>query len=109
MKKIRTLFLIVLSLTLFSCDSIKQGLGIEKSTPDEFLVEKRKKISLPPDYNLLPPGTMVIEKDKNNQEENLKSIINNQISEKKDLKNETSEYKASSNNSTENKILTNIK
>ena len=56
MKKIK-LFLSFLSffLILTSCQSVKQGLtGSKKNNKDEFLVQKKDPLVLPPDYENLP-------------------------------------------------------
>ncbi|MBL1147651.1 MAG: DUF3035 domain-containing protein [Pseudomonadota bacterium] len=37
------------------CSQVKQELGIGRNSPDEFAVVKRAPLSLPPEYNLLPP------------------------------------------------------
>ena len=37
------------------CSNWKQTLGIEPVSPDEFAVESRAPLTLPPDYNLRPP------------------------------------------------------
>lgn len=51
---------------LSACSINKQSLGLGKNSPDEFVVMKRKPLSMPPDYNLTPPkpGT------KSNQQSN---------------------------------------
>ena len=38
-----------------SCSDIKKDLGIARNSPDEFTVVKRAPLSLPPEYNLVPP------------------------------------------------------
>ena len=42
-------------------------MGIQKEIPNEFLIEKKDSLVLPPDYKILPPDT------KNTQLENKKS------------------------------------
>jgi len=37
------------------CSQVKSQLGIGRNSPDEFAVVKRAPLSLPPEYNLLPP------------------------------------------------------
>lgn len=44
-----------LVLLLGGCNNWKQTLGIEPVSPDEFAVESRAPLTLPPDYNLRPP------------------------------------------------------
>ena len=38
---------------LNSCSDLKKGLGMEKDVPNEFLIEKRNPLVLPPDYKML--------------------------------------------------------
>ena len=38
------------------CSNWKQTLGIEPTSPDEFAVESRAPLTIPPDFNLRPPA-----------------------------------------------------
>ena len=51
------LFLITIFgiLALNSCSDIKKGFGIEKEIPNEFLIEKKAPLVMPPEYKFLPP------------------------------------------------------
>ena len=73
MRKIKkiTLYLVIVSF-LQSCGDIGKTLRNEKiKTTDEFLVEKRKPLSLPPDYENLPePRSGSQEKESNNDQIN---------------------------------------
>jgi hypothetical protein len=40
---------------LSACDSAKQALGMGKNPPDEFQVVTHAPLSMPPDFNLVPP------------------------------------------------------
>jgi hypothetical protein len=42
-------------LLLSACSNWKQTLGIEPTSPDEFAVESRAPLTVPPDFNLRPP------------------------------------------------------
>jgi len=46
---------VALAVSLAGCQQTRQALGLEKTAPDEFQVVARAPLSLPPDYNLLPP------------------------------------------------------
>jgi hypothetical protein len=46
---------IAVATTVGGCSNWKQTLGIEPTSPDEFAVESRAPLTLPPDYNLRPP------------------------------------------------------
>ena len=37
------------------CSDLKKAIGLERSTPDEFAVESRAPLTMPPDFNLRPP------------------------------------------------------
>ena len=67
-------YLIILSIFLTSCQSIKDGLSGRKSeNSDEFLVKKRDPLVLPPNYKDLPkPGTNSV---KINEDEKIKQIL----------------------------------
>ncbi|HWB51038.1 MAG TPA: DUF3035 domain-containing protein [Stellaceae bacterium] len=43
-------------LLLAGCSNWKQTLGIEPTSPDEFAVESRAPLTIPPDFNLRPPA-----------------------------------------------------
>ena len=61
-----------------SCESLKKGLGLEKDPPDEFLVIKNKPIQVPPDFDLLPPGSKQVEVKKD-QTNNAKNIVDKNL------------------------------
>ncbi|MGD9537541.1 MAG: DUF3035 domain-containing protein [Alphaproteobacteria bacterium] len=46
-----------LMLGLNACEGIKQSLGLSKSAPDEFAVAPNLPLTVPPDFELRPPGT----------------------------------------------------
>jgi hypothetical protein len=37
------------------CTDLKKAIGLDKSEPDEFAVESRAPLTMPPDFNLRPP------------------------------------------------------
>ena len=43
------------AVALSGCDTIRDAAGMEKSAPDEFAVSTKAPLTIPPDYNLLPP------------------------------------------------------
>lgn len=45
----------MLTVLLGGCSNWKQTLGIEPTSPDEFAVESRAPLTVPPDFNLRPP------------------------------------------------------
>ena len=55
MKYFKILIFFQLILFLYSCSTIKEGFTNQKKTSsDEFLVEKKSPLVMPPDYNDLP-------------------------------------------------------
>ena len=56
MKKIRVmLFLAIVFFTFQSCQTVKEGFTSQKKkSTDEFLVEKKSPLVMPPDFNELP-------------------------------------------------------
>ena len=68
-------FYIVISITLIlsSCGTIKEGFSNQKkNNKDEFLVEKKSPLVMPPDYNELPiPNEEKIKKET----KDIKSLI----------------------------------
>jgi hypothetical protein len=103
MKKILSLFALIFLLN--SCQSLEKGLGFRKDIPDEFLVEKRNPLIMPPNYDLVPPDS-VNQNDKKDENDNLKKIINKNT-EKNIKENEIN--KGTDSRSLEKSILEKIK
>jgi hypothetical protein len=103
MKKILSLFALIFLLN--SCQSLEKGLGFRKDIPDEFLVEKRNPLIMPPNYDLVPPDS-VNQNDKKDENDNLKKIINKNT-EKNAKENEIN--KGTDSRSLEKSILEKIK
>ena len=70
-----TILLILFSILLSSCGSIKKALDPQnKNTSDEFLVEKKSPLSMPPSFEELPvPSNQKITEE--NKTNNIKSLI----------------------------------
>tara|TARA_B100000214_G_C23861452_1_gene578268 strand:+ start:122 stop:433 length:312 start_codon:yes stop_codon:yes gene_type:complete len=101
MKKIRIfVFLYLILIILSSCGTIKKGFqNPKKNSSDEFLVEKKSPLVMPPEFNELPFP--------NSQNDNTKKEVNNikeLIGENKQDKNNVI-----SNNDIEGSILDKIK
>ena len=76
MKKIKIYTLTILFfLTLQSCGTIKEGFSSQKkNSSDEFLVEKKSPLVIPPDFNELPmPNTSETQLEENSS--SIKSLI----------------------------------
>ena len=106
MKKV-LLTIFILSF-LNSCQTVSEGFSIKKkNSGDEFLVEKKNPLVLPPDYSELPNPDNINSLNKN---ENLIENDKNEFEKiiKKPTKIDNSEQKVKSS-STEASILKNIK
>ena len=68
--KIIKIFLQILSLLLISaCSGVKETLSMKKeATTDEFLIEKKNPLVLPPDYSELPVPRKENDKSKKEKE-----------------------------------------
>ena len=106
MKKIRILLLFLISITFLSaCGTISEGFkSKKKNSVDEFMVEKKSPLVMPPDFDDLPLPNQNNKNLKKEKEADIKSLISN---------NETSSnntQESSSNNTNfENSILEKIK
>ena len=85
MKLFKFYIVISIAIILSSCGTIRDGFSNQKkNNSDEFLVEKKSPLVMPPDYNELPiPNEEKIEKEnidikslisKSNQDENDKNL-----------------------------------
>ena len=100
MKKFKFFLLIVIFGLTSSCGVLSEGFKSPKQNKsDEFLVEKKSPLKLPPDYDQLPAPL-----ETNNEEIENESGIEKMI---KDNKNETK--KSNSNSSLEELVLDKIK
>ena len=87
MKKIKKIFFIplIFLIVLTSCDSVKEGLtGSKKKNSDEFLIEKKNPLVVPPDFDELPIPDQDIGSAKNSveNESDFKKLLkegNNQV------------------------------
>ena len=79
MNKITTAFILLTTILLFSCQSIKDGLSGKKSeNSDEFLVKKKNPLVIPPKYLELPqPKSSVIDStlERIEEETNIEELI----------------------------------
>ena len=105
---IKKLFLLLIVMSLYSCQSVKDALSGKKyESSDEFLVIKKNPLVLPPDYNKLPePEDPVSMSREESIEAEIDDIVSSMKSEKDlEIKNENS----TSNSSTEDFVLDQIK
>ena len=100
MKKFKIIIVISIAILLSSCGTVKKGFSNQKNNSDEFLVEKKSPLVMPPDYNELPiPGEEKVEKET----KDIKSLI------LKSKQNENKENLDKKSSSFENSILKKIK
>jgi|TARA_B110000503_G_scaffold2294_1_gene3022 hypothetical protein len=105
------IFVIICSMSfLNSCSPLKKGLGLEKDVPNEFLIQKRDSLLLPPDYKMLPPDSQAgSRKDEGKESEySLQSVLNKNLNKDKEEKPEN-KYDKDISQKTENEILKQIK
>ena len=90
MKKLfKNIFYLLLILVLFNaCQSVKDGLtGKKQTNTDEFLVEKKNPLVLPPEFDILPRPKSSEEDNINNEEETrLETILKNRTTVQKKKK-----------------------
>ncbi len=81
MKKINVmLFLTIVFFAFQSCQTIKEGFTSQKKkSTDEFLVEKKSPLVMPPDFNELPLPKISesIEEEENESGNNIEKLISN--------------------------------
>ena len=104
MKKFNLFVLLNIILFLSSCGTIKEGFSSQKKdNSDEFLVEKKSPLIMPPDYNELP-----IPREKNLEKKSEESQIENLIS-KSEKDGELADKPDDKNKSFEDLLLEKIK
>ena len=87
MKYFKILIFFQLILFLYSCSTLKDGFtNQKKSSSDEFLVEKKSPLVMPPDYNDLPVP------DENNEtaevnKNKIKDLVTNKDNENIEMNN----------------------
>ena len=79
--------LFILSALLISCGTIKKGfINPKKNSTDEFLVEKKSPLVMPPDYNELPVPKSNKEQESLNDSK-IKELLVDTNSDKKETSN----------------------
>lgn len=72
-----TLAVVSLALVLGACENVKDQLGLNKSSPDEFAVLTRAPLTLPPDYKLRPPDPGAVRPQEVSVQERVKAALYN--------------------------------
>ncbi len=74
-KFLRVLIFLSMALVVYSCGTLKEGFkNQKKNNSDEFLVEKKSPLVMPPDYGELPIPNSDLDKE-NDEDNSIKSII----------------------------------
>ena len=106
MKKTKIFIIIITSIFFFNaCNTLKDGFRSQKKDSiDEFLVEKKSPLVMPPDFDELPLPDSEIQVLETVEDNNIKSLITNN-------QNSSNESQSSSNQNTsvEDSILKKIK
>ena len=91
MKLLKFFLILSLYILVSSCGTVKEAFtNQKKNSSDEFLVEKKSPLVMPPDYNDLPvPNTQNNVEENSNNIESL--ITNNEKGDKKDNNSEGSD------------------
>tara|TARA_B100000035_G_scaffold311724_1_gene321795 strand:+ start:739 stop:1065 length:327 start_codon:yes stop_codon:yes gene_type:complete len=79
MKKNKILLIIIIPIFfLNACNTLKDGFRSQKKDSiDEFLVEKKSPLVMPPDFDELPLPSDTNENTEQVEEDNIKSLISN--------------------------------
>jgi hypothetical protein len=62
---------------LAGCGDVKRAIGIEPTSPDEFAVESRAPLTIPPDYQLRPPAPGAARPQETNISDKARGVIDN--------------------------------
>ena len=70
------ILLVIILLVTVSCQSVKDGLTMQKkNNSDEFLIEKKNPLTLPPEYGNLPKPENNEEANNQNETNKIKSLL----------------------------------
>jgi Protein of unknown function (DUF3035) len=64
------------ALLLLGCTDLKRSIGLEKTSPDEFAVESRAPLEIPPDFDLRPPQPGAPRPQEKSSDQQAKNVIN---------------------------------
>ena len=106
MKKTKILLLFLISITFLSaCSTISDGFRSQKKDSiDEFMVEKKSPLVMPPDFDELPLPNQNNQNSEKEKEADIKSLISNNENTSNNTQNNSNQ-----NTNFENSILEKIK
>ena len=107
MKNFKILNICLIILFFFnSCGTVKEGFSMQKKdNTDEFLVEKKNPLKLPPDFDQLPVPNSENDIKKGTKEDTVKDLITSNNSTSENIENNNSQK----NKNLENFLLEKIK
>jgi len=82
--KLTLILIILFSFSLYACQTVNEAVGGKKRSEqsDEFLVQKKNPLAMPPDYEKLPtPGNKEISPETFSDDDEVKNILNIQESD----------------------------
>ena len=103
--KFALILIILYSILLYSCQSTKEAFSGKKRSEqkDEFLVEKKNPLAMPPDYEKLPaPGNQEVSPETFSDNSEVKDLLN--IEENDEIKSNKSDTSLDLENSIIKKI-----
>ena len=77
--KLTLILIILFSFSLYACQTVNEAVGGKKRSEqsDEFLVQKKNPLAMPPDYEKLPtPGNKEISPETFSDDDEVKNILN---------------------------------
>ena len=93
MRYLKTTILLVLISFIYSCGAVKEGFSNQKkNSGDEFLVEKKSPLVMPPDYNELPIPNKTEDAEKKND---IKKLVTNSDNIKENSEKEDDNFEKS--------------
>ena len=105
MKNLIILILFNVLLLLYSCGNLKEGFkNQKKNNSDEFLVQKKSPLVMPPEYDKLPVPNQKVGEVKNSKDTPIKELLLS-----KDNQDEKSNGKEGVSNNLKRKLLEKIK
>ena len=105
MRYLKILIILSSSLFLFSCGGLKEGFtNQKKNNSDEFLVQKKSPLVMPPEYDKLPVPNQKVGEVKNSKDTPIKELLLS-----KDNQDEKSNVKEGVSNNLKRKLLEKIK
>ena len=88
--KLTLILIIFFSFSLYACQTVKEAVGGKKRSEqnDEFLVQKKNPLAMPPDYEKIPmPGNKEVSPETFSDNNEVKNLLNIQEGDTSGLNN----------------------